>query len=38
MKYRNKANDTYNLQPVGVENYTWNCQLCLHVPIGETEG
>ena len=22
--------------PVGVENYTWKCWLCLHVPMGET--
>ena len=24
--------------PVGVENYTWKCWICLHVPMGETEG
>ena len=24
--------------PVGVENYTWKCWLCLRVPMGETEG
>ena len=22
--------------PVDVENYTWKCWLCLHVPMGET--
>ena len=22
--------------PVGVENYTWKCWLCLHVLMGET--
>ena len=39
MKYQNKANDTWNLRwTLGVANYTWNCQLCLCVPLGETEG
>ena len=36
----NIDDNQWHLKPtsVGVENYTWQCWLCLHVPMGETEG
>ena len=36
----NIDDNQWHLKPtsVGVENYTWKCWLCLHVPMGETEG
>ena len=48
MKYHNKPTDSWKLYFTnqltlesytrGVANYNLICQLCLHVPMGETEG
>ena len=38
--HKTSKQSQWHLKPtsLGVANYTWNCWLCLHVPMGETKG